>query len=303
MIDTFRILSKRIDLYFEKDTVLGYIALAPVVIWVVAIFIYPFGYAISLSFRNQTLIGTASKWVGFATYAKVLANDQFWTALLNTIVWALGNVLGQGILALTAGLLLHGLAGRFQFLRSLFIIPWVTPAAVTAIMWSWVINPTYGIVASVLQQIGIVKQLPAFLGIPQWAMAICIVISSWRWFPFGALIILARLEALPLEQIEAAKVDGANGIQVFRFITWPFLMPVLSIQFLLGTLWSFNSFDLPWLLTQGGPGQSTTTLPILIYRSAFNTFRMSQASALSVIMFVLLGVFAVIFFKFMYIRE
>jgi multiple sugar transport system permease protein len=303
MIDTFQILRKRIDLYFEKDTVLGYIALAPVVIWVAAIFIYPFGYAISLSFRNQTLIGTASKWVGFATYAKVFANDQFWTALLNTVVWALGNVLGQGILALTAGLLLHGLAGRYQFLRSLFIIPWVTPAAVTAIMWAWVINPTYGVVASVMQQIGIVKTLPAFLGLPQWAMAICIVISSWRWFPFGALIILARLEALPLEQIEAAKVDGANGIQIFRFITWPFLMPVLSIQFLLGTLWSFNSFDLPWLLTQGGPGQSTTTLPILIYRSAFNTFRMSQASALSVIMFVLLGVFAVIFFKFMYIRE
>lgn len=303
MTHTLQSLRKRIDWYFEKDAVLGYIALTPVVIWVAAIFLYPFGYAITLSFRNQTLIGTPSEWVGFATYAKILSDNHFWIALRNTIVWALGNVIGQGILALTAGLLLHGLAGKFQWMRTLFIIPWVTPTAVAAIMWSWIINPSYGVIASGLKQIGLIKQLPAFLGLPQWAMIISIVISSWRWFPFGAIIILARLEALPTELTDAAKVDGANGLQIFRYITWPFLMPIMSIQFLLGTLWSFNSFDFPWLLTQGGPGQATTTLPILIYRSAFNTFKMSQASVLSVIMFILLGVFAILFFKFMYTRE
>lgn len=303
MNNTFRVIGKRIDYYLQKDVVIGYLALTPVVVWVVAIFVYPFIYAIGLSFRNQTLIGTPSEWVGFSTYAKILANDHFWVALRNTVVWALGNVIGQGILAIIGGLLLHQLAGKFRSLRSLFIIPWVTPAAVAAIMWAWIINPSYGVVASVLQQIGFIKQLPSFLGLPQWALLTTIIISSWRWWPFGALIVLARLEALPQEHIEAAKVDGANGLQIFRHITWPFLLPVMSIQFLLGILWSFNSFDLPWLLTQGGPGESTTTLPILIYRSAFNSFRMSQAAGLSVIMFILLGVFAIIFFKFIYVRE
>ena len=303
MVNTLQIFRKRIGWYLEKDTVLGYIALAPALLWVVAIFIYPFCYAIGLSFRNQALIGTPSEWVGLSTYVKVLTDDGFWVALRNSVVWALGNVLGQGILALSAGFLLHALAGRFQWLRTLFIVPWITPTAVAALMWGWIINPSYGVVASTLQEIGLITQLPAFLGLPRWAMLVCIIISSWRWFPFGALLVLARLEALPSEQVEAARIDGANGLQVFRYITWPFLMPVMSIQFLLGVLWSFNSFDLPWLLTQGGPGLATTTLPILIYRSAFNSFRMSQAAALSVIMFVLLGVFAAIFFKFMYVRE
>jgi len=303
MLNSLRIVGKRIDYYLQKDAVLGYLALTPVVIWVVAIFVYPFIYAVGLSFRNQGLIGTPSEWVGFTTFAKILANEKFWNALRNTVVWALGNVIGQGILALIGGLLLHQLAGVLRSLRSLFIIPWVTPAAVAAIMWMWIINPSYGVIASELQQIGLVEQMPAFLGLPQWAMLISIIISSWRWWPFGALIVLARLEALPMEHIEAARVDGANGLQIFRHITWPFLMPVMSIQFLLGILWSFNSFDLPWLLTQGGPGQATTTLPILIYRSAFNSFRMSQAAGISVIMFILLAVFAVFFFKFIYVRE
>jgi len=302
-MDPPRSLAKRLARYLEKDTVLGYMALAPVAIWVAAVFVYPFGYAVALSFRNQGIIGAPSEWVGLATYGRVLTSSVFRTALGNSIVWVVGNVVGQAILGLTAGLLLYGLAGGMRWLRTLFIIPWVTPTAVAAIMWSWIINPSYGVVAYELSHLGILKQLPALLGEPRWAMITAIVISSWRWFPFGAIIILARLEAMPSEQVEAARIDGANNLRVFGHVIWPFLMPVMSIQFLLGTLWSFNSFDLPWLLTQGGPGEATLTLPLLIYRSAFNSFRMSQASVLSVLMFLLLIIYTIVFFKYLYIRE
>jgi len=291
----------RISRIIESDTFLGYLTLVPIILWVMGVLGYPLYYATSLSLRDQTLIGTASSFVGFQTYQKVLTNETFWIALRNTAVWTFGNTIVQGIFALTTALILNELTGWFRWLRSLFIIPWIVPTAVAALMWGWIVNPSYGVLPYFFTEtFPLFDRIPALLGEPQWVMLTTIIINAWRWFPFGSIIILARLQDLSEETIEAAKLDGAGGLQLFLYIIWPHLQSVMSIFFLLGSLWAFNSFDTLWLLTGGGPGNKTTTLPILIYRFAFNNYQMSQAAAVSILMLLLLGFFTFLFFKFMY---
>jgi multiple sugar transport system permease protein len=178
------------------------------------------------------------------------------------------------------------------------ILSWIVPTVVTVIIWRWLLSSS-GIVNYVLTTTGLTDGPIGFFGTRGAAFASVILINSWRWFPFMAVTVLAGLQSIPSDLYEAAAVDGATATQQFFHITLPSLRPILFVLGLVGTLLSFNVFDVIWLLTGGGPSTATTTLPVLIYDTAFAQFRLSQAAAISVLVGLLLLLFAVLFIRFM----
>jgi multiple sugar transport system permease protein len=166
---------------------------------------------------------------------------------------------------------------------------------VVAIMARWMLSSTFGVINWVMLNVGIFESPVSFLASPQLAMPTAIAVNVYKWFAFVGVMYLAVLQGIPNDLYEAARMDGSNKLQEFRYITLPALLPTVGVMSLLMTFWNFNTFGLVWLLTAGGPGTTTTTLPILVYRRAFQRYRLSEAAALSVVMFLFLFVYTVIY--------
>jgi multiple sugar transport system permease protein len=210
-----------------------------------------------------------------------------------------GNALVQTVLAFATALILKQRFIGHRIARIWIILSWVVPTVVVVIIWRWLLSASGGIVNYTLVHSGLTSQPVGFFSTGRTAFVSVMLINSWRWFPFNAVILLAALQRIPQELYEAAAVDGASVVQKFWHITMPGLRPVLFVMGLIGTLLSFNVFDVIWLLTGGGPSRATTTLPVLIYETAFKKYRLSQAAAMSVMTGVILLMFAALFIRFM----
>lgn len=281
--------------WFLADPIFGLILVAPLLLWILLTMLYPLIFTVQLSFTNLRYIGTPYRWVGIDTYLTVLKDIEFQSSLVRTVVWTFSNVILQIGCSLVVALVLNqNFRGR-TFVRNWIVLPWVLPTVVLAIMWSWILDPTHGVLNHIITRAGWTSTPIKFLGSPQWAMSTVILINVWRWTPYLAIIILAALQTIPRELFEAALVDGATVLQRFVYITLPTIKPTLIIVTLFACLWSFNIFDTIWLLTGGGPLSYTTTLPIYIYRKAFQQFRFSQGAAASGLMFAMLIWFTLVY--------
>ncbi|MCC6205095.1 MAG: sugar ABC transporter permease, partial [Hyphomicrobiales bacterium] len=178
--------------------------------------------------------------------------------------------------------------------RTWIILTWIVPTVVVVIIWRWLLSTSGGMVNPLLIQFGIIDRPLGFFATREGAMASLGMINSWRWFPFTALMMLAGLTRIPADLYEAARIDGASAVRRFTHITWPLLQPTLMVLGVVGTLLSFNVFDVIWLLTAGGPSQATQTLPVLIYETAFKGYRLSEAATVSVLTSLLLMGFALL---------
>ena len=183
------------------------------------------------------------------------------------------------------------------------ILSFIIPTVVVVVIWKLMLSSSSGVINSVLIDIGLFDEATGFFSSPNKAFISLVLINSWRWSPFLALIFLSGLNSINREMYDASKVDGANFVQQFLFITFPNLKSVLFVLGLVGTLLSFNIFDIIWLITKGGPSSATTTLPLLIYETAFTKFRISQAATLSIVTSLLLLLFSIIFIKSMAPKE
>ncbi|WP_369017605.1 sugar ABC transporter permease [Thermatribacter velox] len=181
--------------------------------------------------------------------------------------------------------------------RSLIMLPWIVPSVAIAICMRWMLLPRIGIINEFLLFAKIIQKPVHFLGNSSTAMPFLILLNSWKFMPFGTLLILAALQSIPESVFEAAAVDGARSFQQFRYITFPLLGSMIWFVGFLAFAWNFNTFDLIWLTTQGGPGNATQTLPVLIYRTAFKVFRLGEASAISVFIVFLLLIIGVLYLK------
>ncbi len=282
----------------SRRTWTGYLYVAPLMLWLAFTILYPLISAIFLSVQDIKIIGTPGKFVGLANYTRLLTNDAFWESLLRSVGWVAGNAAVQTLAAFAAALVLNQRFRGRGAARIWIILSWIVPAVVVVIIWRWLLSSS-GVVNYLLTSLGIVAEPLGFFSTPQAAQASVILINSWRWFPFMTVTLLAGMQSIPRELYEAAAVDGATAVQRFWSITFPLLGPVLFVLGLVGTLMSFNVFDVVWLLTGGGPSEATTTLPVLIYVTAFTKYRLSQAAAISVVAGLLLLVFALLFIRFM----
>ncbi len=285
--------------WLSFQTLTGYLFVMPLMLWLAATILYPLVASVMLSVQNIKIIGTPGQYVGLDNYYRILSSPYFMDALKRSVIWVVGNALAQTLLAFAAALILKQRFTGQRIARIWIILSWVVPTVVVVIIWRWLLSASGGIVNYSLVTLGLTSKPIGFFSTARTAFISVILINSWRWFPFNAVILLAALQRIPGELYEAASVDGASAIQKFIHITMPGLRSVLFVLGLIGTLMSFNVFDVIWLMTGGGPSKATTTLPVLIYETAFKKYRLSQAAAMSVMTGVILLIFAALFIRFM----
>jgi multiple sugar transport system permease protein len=282
----------------RRSQIQGLLLFLPVLIWILAVVIYPIVVSVVLSFQDARLSAVNARWVGFANYVRILERDpEFWTAAKNTVVWTVGNYVVQMGAGLLIALLLNRHFPGVKALRTWIVVPWVIPTVAMAIMWVWMLNASVGVVNHVLLRLGVLAQRVAFLGDPAAAMPTVVILNSWRWIPLVTIVLLAAMQTVPNELYEAAVVDGASAWARFRHVTLGWIRPTLHVLSLLVLIWIFNSFVVVWLTTQGGPGNETLILPVLVYKRAFAVFRLSEAAAISVLMSVVVLVIAMLYLR------
>lgn len=275
-----------------KNTTLAFLFVSPALLFLLAVLGWPLVQAVILSFQDVGVIGSEGHFIGLDNYAAVLGGGGFWYAFGRSIVWVLGNAIVQTALALATALILNQKFPGVKIARTWVILTWIVPTVVVVIIWRWLLSTSGGMINPLLVQAGILERPVGFFSGRDSAMASLVLINSWRWFPFTALMMLAGLTRIPGDLYEAARIDGAGTWQRFKRITWPLLQPTLMVLGVVGTLLSFNVFDVIWLLTAGGPSGGTQTLPVLIYETAFKGYRLSEAATISVLTSILLMGFA-----------
>ncbi|WP_421928406.1 carbohydrate ABC transporter permease [Neoaquamicrobium sediminum] len=278
----------------QQTRALAFVLVAPALLFLAATLGWPLVQAVQLSLQDVRVIGAPGAFVGLHNYSRVLSNPSFWNAAWLSVVWVVANAVLQTVLALAVALVLNEKFPGVRVARTWVILTWIVPTVVVVVIWRWLFSTSGGMINPLLIQAGIVERPVGFFATPWTAMATLVFINSWRWFPFIALMMLAGLTRIPDDLYEAARIDGANAWQRFKRITWPLLAPTLGVLAVIGTLLSFNVFDIIWLLTSGGPAGGSRTLPVLIYETAFKGYRLSEAATVSVLATLLLMAFAVV---------
>ena len=279
----------------SRDSKLGLFLVLPPVLLVILVVILPILSGVQISFTSQRVVGSEYEMVGLKNYLDLFGDKNFIASLGRSAVWVLANGFFQTFVALLIALLINQPFKGQNFARTWIILPWAVPAAVTAILWRWMFDATSGIINTSMMGLGMIEKPALFLANPEIAGISLTFVNSWRYVPFLTIIFLASLASVPEEEYEAARVDGAGVWLQFKSITIPNLLPTLTVLGLVGTLWASNVFDIIWMMTRGGPGVSTTTVPVLMYDTAFYGYNISKASAGAIIFLFILIIFALVF--------
>jgi multiple sugar transport system permease protein len=253
--------------------------------------LYPLLLVLWLSLRREMPIFGLSHYVGWNNYAFLWHDPRFWRSLANTLYFTLVSLTVELLLGLLFALVLHRRFRGRGWVRAAVLVPWMIPTVVAARMWEWLYNPHFGLLNFLLRQSGLIAQDVNWLGDPVLALHAAIMADVWKATPFAALLLLAGLEMIPEDLYRAARVDGAGPWQTFYHITLPLLRPVILIALLFRTLDALRVFDIVYVLTGGGPANTTETLSIYAYRLTFHTLQFGYGASVAVVAFgVVLGI-------------
>jgi multiple sugar transport system permease protein len=269
-----------------RNARLGVLLIAPTVLILGAVIVYPLLYAIYLSLFSIYTPTLKGNWVGLANYTTLIGSRSFWSALGVTIVWTVGTLTVQILFGVAMALLLNQNILFRSLARGLVLFPYFVSTVVAVLIWRWLFNDLYGILSYLLISMGVVSMPIDWLGKMPNAMETLIFVGAWKFFPFVVIAVLARLQTIPEQLYEAATIDGAGPFGRFFDVTLPQLKDILTIVILLRTIWDFKEFDLIYLLTGGGPVNNTRTLPLIVYQQAFGLNQMGMAAAYAVAMMV-----------------
>ncbi len=265
----------------RRSARLGWMMSAPGLLLVAAVLLFPIVYSVVMSFSNVTVTGNGVHLSGITTgnYDILVHSPRWWHALYFTLVYTIGTVIAEIVLGTLIALVLERLKTGRGWMMALLLMPWAIVTVISAELWSYIYNGVYGILDAALN--------PLFghdvnvLGTPLQASAAMAVADIWKTTPFVAIIVLAGLVMLPSDVVEAARVDGASGWTCFWRVRLPLLRPTLAIAVMFRILQAFGLFDLPYVLTNGGPGTSTESLAILGYRVLFNDLEFGPGAAVA----------------------
>jgi multiple sugar transport system permease protein len=280
--------ARRVDL-------LPYCLALPILLYEAGLLLYPIAQGVATSFTRTEVGGGAGAWVGLANYQRMLADAGFWRVLQTTLLYSVSLIavaLGGG---LGAALVLNRAFRGRTLARGLMTLPWAFPDVATVLVFAWMLNPTFGVMNVFARLLPGVRQNPTWLLDPGLAFLAIVLITAWKAFPFYSLVILAALQTVPAELYEAARVDGAGPLQSFRSVTWPAILPTLSLLAVLASIFSVRQFTIIFLLTGGGPSGATETLVVRIYNTAFRFYDFSYGAAIGVAGFVLALAVALLF--------
>lgn len=277
--------------YRSSEKWLAYGFMMPAAILVAVLMYWPMIDTFRESLFSTSFINPKPTYVGLKTYRAVLADPVFWAVLTNSIVWTAGVVLLQNVGGFLIALLLNQRLPAQGLLRSLILLPWVLPGVVAAILWRFMYDPQLGLINSFMLRLGITDQGVGWLAHPGTAMAAVIFVAFWKGFPFSTVIFLAALQNIDQEQVEAATIDGAGPVRRLFDVIIPAIWPVAAVNVLLTTILTFNYFDIIYVLTRGGPLNSTVIFPTRIYEVGFGQFKFGDAAAygtISVLVLIML---------------
>jgi multiple sugar transport system permease protein len=278
----------------HRRVILGFFA--PAVLLIVAISLYPIGYSFFLAFF-ETRFTDLVRFIGFENFNALASDSRLWANVRITLVYVGGTLLGAIPIGMGLALVLDNPLVRYRALfRTILIVPWAVTQIVIALLFRWLLDGVYGPVAYGFDQIGL--SMPNFTGDPNWAVFTIIVANVWRSFPFVLILTLAALQTIPSELYQAAKIDGAAGFALTRFITLPLVLPTILVAGILLVVESVNMVALVFVLTGGGPLRRTEVLGIRIYDEIFRHWDLGYSAAIGVVMLAINLVFALLYVRF-----
>lgn len=274
-------MKKILDILSNNKAFMGLVFILPALVGTFVFIIIPVIFSFGLSFMHWDLINKA-QFVGFRNYAEIFTDPLFGKILLNTFVYAISTSIFAVIIPLVLACILNSKIRGSEFFKTAYFLPFVTPMIVIAVIWQWIFDPNIGILNHVL---GLHIN---WLYDKNFAMPAIIIVSVWKLIGYNMVIFLSGLSALNQSLFEASKIDGANAFDTFRFVTVPLLSPTIFFVVVITCISSFQIFDLIYLMTQGGPLNSTNVLVYAIYQNAFEYFKVGQASAIAYVLFVII---------------
>lgn len=276
-------------------TLFAFALLLPAVLYILIIVAYPLVDTFTLSFTDASLRRTVN-WVGWANYQKIFGGD-FATIIVRTFVWTFFSVAIKMIIGTCGAVLLNALVPGRAIFRVLTLPPWIVPMAIGIFMWGWMYNGQFGMISGVLQNVGLLDRPLAWLAYGGTAFWATVVTDVWIGVPLVTLYLLAAIQSIPKDLYEAAWTDGAGRFYRFRRITLPLIVPALVTMSMLSLIATFNSFDIIWILTQGGPNGQTTTMIIDTYKTAIGSYKYGEGAARAVMICLFLSVFCFFYFR------
>lgn len=284
----------------DSPRVLGYLLIVPAAIILLGLLAYPLLLGIWLSLTSAT-IGNPGQFIGLQNYATIFADPIFRGAAWYSVFYTICAEGGKLVLGLALALLLNQRFRGYRVSRALMLLPWVAPTVLSALAWLWLLDPQFSAVSWLLLRLHLIHSNIDFLGHPWSARMSLILVNIWRGLPYFAIGYLAGLQSIPKDLYEAASIDGADGWQAFRRITWPLLMPITTILVAFSSIFTLTDFQLIWTITHGGPTDATQVFTTLAYQRAISGGQLGEGAAIAVSPIVIMIVLA--FFVVRSVRE
>jgi multiple sugar transport system permease protein len=291
-------MATRLRRFTLSDQAVGVLFMVPFVLTALFFMVYPIVEAVRMAFFSYNpLRPDLSAFVGLSNFSYIFDDQLFWTSFWQATVWTGFSIVFQTLFGVAIALLLHQALPGIAIFRGLLLFPYIVPTVVIALIWRWIFNPEIGVVNYALLTSGVISERIYWLSTPEMAMASTIMLNVWKYTPFVVICVLARLQSVPLELYDAAKVDGAGVIRRFTDVTLPQLKEVLIVVVVFRTIWTFNKFEEIYLLTKGGPGTSTFNLAVYAFEQSIANLKLGVGAATGVIMMIMLSVGSVIYLR------
>ncbi len=261
-------------------------------LFIIVVFLSFLVYVVGLSVTNSTISRPFNGFIGFENYARAFADEAFGTSIVNMLIFAFGVTAVETLLGFVFASVLYTEVRAGRYLRTLALLPLFTPPVAVGMIWKLIYDPGSGLLNYYLLKFHVISAPIAYLGNSTFAMPSLMVADIWQWTPFCFLLCLAAFQSLPYDPYEAAAVDGASSWQIFRRLTLPLVLPSLVITFLFRLLIALKVFDLVFMLTYGGPGDSTNVASFDIYKVGFTMFKTGYAASMTVLVFLVISVIA-----------
>ncbi|NWF70330.1 MAG: sugar ABC transporter permease [Chloroflexi bacterium] len=272
--------------------------IAPALLTLLLVAIYPIVFSTGLSFFRVTFDSLQRPFVGLENFVYILTDDDYLKVFANTLLYVAVTVTGSFVLGFGVALLLRQITLGRNWLRVILIIPMTMAPMAVGLTWNWMLDPLFGLVNWFFTTVGLPIQ--TWLAQTATARAVVMLVDIWQWYPLVLLIMDAGLAALPRAPYEAARLEGASWWMIFRRITLPMLRPVILVALLLRTVDAFRTFDIVRVMTDGGPNLTTETLSLFLYRTAFNFNKLSRAGAGATIMLIVISIISALMFRYLY---
>ena len=282
----------------QLDDHLAQLFIIPGLICLIVFVAYPAILTIYNSMTNLSMLTMrATKFVGLKNYVEIISGEEFWISLLNGIKYTFYSLIGQFFIGYIAALSLEKIIYCKSVFRVLLLTPWTFPSIALTFLFSWMLDPSFGIINFILEGLNIIDNPIPWFGAKNTALFSVIMMNIWFGFPFIMLTLLSGFQTIPNEYFEVAEIEGLNFIQKQKYVILPNLKKVFGVLLILRTIWIFNNYDFIFLTTGGGPGISSQTVPIYSYITAWKRMAMGRGSAITILLLIFVGLFIAIYFK------